>query len=254
MTLIKARLRLPDGSDLAYSIRESSRGKGLRLRINARDGLLVTVPPRTSLARVEALVAARRDWVARHISRFDEVRHLFGEPDLERPESVVLSAVNEHWRVAYRRSAARTVSVKSVAPDQLKVYGAIDDLHATHAALRRWLARHARHVLEPWLERVAAEMATPFQSLSIKNQRARWGSCSNRGSINLNCKLLFLTEDMVRYVLVHELCHIHEANHSPRFWALVERHEPRVAEIHASIREAWRLIPNWAYALPGGGR
>lgn len=254
MTRTKARLRLPDGSEVAYSIRESSRCRGTRLRINPRDGLLVTVPPRTSLARVEAMVAAQSDWVARHISRFDDMRHLLGEPELQAPESIEFAAVGEHWRVEYRDTRARSVSAKTPGPGRLSVTGAIGDQQATYAALRRWLARRARQVLEPWLTQVAAEMQTPFRSLAIKNQRARWGSCSSRGSINLNCKLLFLPEDQVRYVLIHELCHIHEPNHSPRFWARVERFEPRLAEIHAQIRDAWRLIPNWAYALPGGGR
>ena len=82
--------------------------------------------------------------------------------------------------------------------------------------------------------------------MGIKNQRTRWGSCTRQGRVSLNCKLLFLNREQVRYVMGHELCHTLELNHSVRFWALLRQFEPRADALHGSMRDAWTLVPAWA--------
>lgn len=126
------------------------------------------------------------------------------------------------------------------------VFGAIDDIETCHAALRRWLARRATEALPPWLERVASQCGQKPTAVSIRNQRTRWGSCARSGRISLNCKLLFLHRDLVRYVMVHELCHLIECNHSHRFWACVRSLERGADASHGQMRDAWRLVPAWA--------
>jgi len=126
------------------------------------------------------------------------------------------------------------------------VAGAVDNVGACHAALRRWLARHATKALSPWLENLAEQTGLRYTDLAIKNQRTRWGSCSSNGRISLNCKLLFLPRELVGYVLVHELCHLWAANHSERFWAHLRQCEPAADSLHGRMRGAWRFVPAWA--------
>jgi predicted metal-dependent hydrolase len=78
------------------------------------------------------------------------------------------------------------------------------------------------------------------------NQRTRWGSCTAHGRVSLNCKLLFLPRELVRYVIAHELCHTLESNHSSRFWAHLRQFEPRSDALHGKMRDAWKLVPTWA--------
>jgi predicted metal-dependent hydrolase len=93
--------------------------------------------------------------------------------------------------------------------------------------------------LPPWIARVAADFEPP-NSISIENQRTRWGRCSVSGRINLRCKLLLLTRNLVRYAMIHEICHLLEPNHSSRFLAHVRRMNHDADSNHGHRRDAWK--------------
>lgn len=75
-----------------------------------------------------------------------------------------------------------------------------------------------------------------FNKIFIKNQKTRWGSCSNRGNLNLNYKIVFLPQKHQDYIIVHEMCHLKEFNHSRNFWALIEKALPNYLEIKKELR------------------
>jgi predicted metal-dependent hydrolase len=75
-----------------------------------------------------------------------------------------------------------------------------------------------------------------YNKVTIRNQSTRWGSCSRRGNINFNYKLALLPENLVDYVIVHELCHLGEFNHSKDFWDLVARTIPDFKERRQELR------------------
>jgi predicted metal-dependent hydrolase len=77
-----------------------------------------------------------------------------------------------------------------------------------------------------------------FNTISIKNQKTRWGSCSRRGNLNFNYKIILFPERVADYIIVHELCHLQEFNHSPKFWDLVEKTIPEYREIRALFKKS----------------
>lgn len=85
------------------------------------------------------------------------------------------------------------------------------------------LARHAKEVLPEIAAHYAPLVGVDYGRITIRAQRTRWGSCSTQGNLNFNCLLMLTPDDVMEYVVVHELCHRKEMNHSPRFWAEVER-------------------------------
>ena len=76
-----------------------------------------------------------------------------------------------------------------------------------------------------------------YNKISIRNQKTRWGSCSHKGNLNFNYKILFLPETLRDYVIVHELCHLKEFNHSKRFWALVTQVIPNYSAMRKELRK-----------------
>jgi predicted metal-dependent hydrolase len=210
------------------------------------EGLTVSEPAWLSILRIKDVVAGKGEWIAAHLARLEAARRLAG--------TIALPALAENWQVRYRQSSSETVAARTIGPGTILVSGALDDDARCKAALRRWLARRAKEALGPLLQTLAAETGLRFSRLTVKNQRSRWGSCSPDNGISLSCKLLFLPADLARYVLLHELCHTREHNHTARYWSLLRQHEPEASALHQRIRAAWRHIPFWAHPVRGRGR
>lgn len=84
------------------------------------------------------------------------------------------------------------------------------------------LVTKAKRILPPKVERYSKILGVSYNRITIRMQKSRWGSCSAQGNLNFNCLLMRAPDEIIDYVIVHELCHRKEMNHSDRFWALVE--------------------------------
>lgn len=109
--------------------------------------------------------------------------------------------------------------------------------------LRRRDKRHYQKYKEATRALVHARLAyfnlhyhAELRKVFIKNLKSRWGSCSERGNLNFNYKILLLPPPIADYIVVHELCHLKEFNHSPKFWALVEQTIPNQKELRRQLR------------------
>jgi len=162
-----------------------------------------------------------------------------------RPDTIELPALGESWRIDYLPTNTRRVGVMMEQPGRLTVYGAVADHGACLAVLKRWLKRRTREELVPWLAMLAGQGGFTFNEVLVRGQKTRWASCSSKGTISLSYKLLFLERHLVRYVLLHELCHTVCMNHSPRFWTLLSRYEPECRAIRRRMRGDWRRVPVW---------
>lgn len=206
----------------------------------------MVVPKGYNPRKIPAVVAAREAWLRRARARLrEQLRNLPEEFFEQRPARVQLWALNQTYNVIYRADAG--CRIKFAETDgTLIIAGPIDDISACVHGLRTWLRTRARQALPPWLRQTSLALGLPYQKAVIRGQRTRWGSCSARGVISLNCKLLFLSRPEVEYLFVHELCHTRHLNHSARYWALVERKLPDYRRFDAALRDAWQAIPRWA--------
>lgn len=99
------------------------------------------------------------------------------------------------------------------------------------------LAQKALTVIPDRVRHFAPIVGVTYGRITIRNQRSRWGSCSGKGNLNFNCLLMLTPSHVVDYVVVHELCHRLEMNHSPKFWAQVERVLPDYQKSRDWLRE-----------------
>jgi predicted metal-dependent hydrolase len=103
--------------------------------------------------------------------------------------------------------------------------------------------RLARDRVTRVARREAARLGVTYARIAIRDQRTRWGSCSTRGTLSFNWRLVLAPPAVLEYVVVHELCHLTEPSHSPRFWRLLERARPGFqAERDWLRRHGWELL------------
>ncbi|MGY6555636.1 MAG: M48 family metallopeptidase [Wenzhouxiangella sp.] len=234
---------------MAYTVRVHPRARHVRLRMDPRAGLIVTVPPRFDQRRIPLLLAERRDWIEA-VGRRQARQRASCEPAVlgPLPQRVDLLAVERSWSIAYE---LRGPSARLRERQESLVIGLPEAPSPAQAPevgdlLRRWLAARARAHLGQALDRLADQYGLAYQRLSIRYQRSRWGSCSARGNISLNARLMFCPPSAVRYVLIHELVHTEHLNHSPAFWARVAELMPDYAHAQRDLKAVWQGLPDWA--------
>jgi hypothetical protein len=236
------------GPVIEYELRVSSRARNVRLCVTIQKGLVVVVPRGFDTRKIAQILERSKRWIRAALERVELQRKaLAAIPAWQLPAQVALPAAGEVWQVEGRSLAGpRRVSVREQPAGRLVVSGAIEDEACCRNALTRWLVHQARTRLIPRLDEISRRTDLRHRRVVIRRQTSRWASCSVRGTISLNAKLLFLPPELVDYVLVHELCHLNHMNHSKRFWALVNRHHPDCRRHDRQLREFWRSLPRWA--------
>ena len=230
-----------------YRLRESARARHVRLRVTPQHGLEVVVPRGYSPARVPGLLERKQGWIRAALGRAEVERQSRGFATAWKlPDTIELPALGQTWQVSAKETDAARTAVRETVPGRLLIHGRIADEDACRAALTRWLARQADTHLPPRLGELSRQLGLRFRRVCIRRQRTRWGSCSHHKAISLNAKLLFLAPALVRYVMIHELCHLAEMNHSPRFWSLVRKHHAEFRTHDRELRKGWHGVPRWA--------
>jgi predicted metal-dependent hydrolase len=235
------------GPAVDYALRVSSRARNVRLCVTIQKGLEVVVPRGFDTRKIAQILERSKRWIRAALERVESQRKaLAATPPWQLPALVALPAAGAVWQVEGIKTGTRSVSVREQPAGRLLVSGAIEDEAGCRNALTRWLMHQARNRLIPRLDEISQRTGLKHRRVLIRRQTTRWASCSVRGTISLNAKLLCLPPELVDYVLVHELCHLNHMNHSKRFWDLVRRHHPDCRTHDRQLREFWRSLPRWA--------
>jgi predicted metal-dependent hydrolase len=227
----------------SWSVRESARARRLTVRVFRTGRVEVVVPPRTSRRMLHRFIHEHRDWIdAKRQAARAEAR-----PSDPFPPTVIrLAARLEELRVELHEAHGRLRATRA-AGGVLRLAGPTAERRQVERALRAWLVEESRRHLGSELAAVAAHYDFRYERLSIRRQRTRWGSCSTRGTISLNCCLMFQRPEVVRYLLIHELSHTRHMNHSARFWAIVGACCPEYEALDRELLEGWRQVPAWVF-------
>jgi predicted metal-dependent hydrolase len=221
-----------------FAVRISPRARRLTARVHVGGRVEIVVPEGVNAHAVRDFVQRFMPWIDRKVADMKSL----ASPEEPVPESVEFAATGERFAVEWRRGPRRSLREGA---DRIEVQAADD--RGARGLLRNWLKNAAYERLAPRLLQLANELNCPVSRVSIRCQRTRWGSCSTRGTVSLNCSLVFLRMDVVRYLFVHELAHTKHMNHSASFWRLVERIEPDYRRLDRDLLAGWRTVPGWVF-------
>lgn len=215
------------GEKVVYEVSKSDDATQPRIEAGI-DGITVIVPSDAS-ENPEAILSEHTRWVLDRKAKYDSYRD--DVPDRRFEPGETFPYLGEDYELVVE---PRQKSV--VADETIRLRQSAVDQSSVKRALRNFYRREAREHLSDRLDHFAEEMSLEYDGLEIRNQRTRWGSCSTNGTISLNWRLLMTPEDVVVYVIIHELAHLREQNHTEAFWSLVAEHDPDYEE-HAEWLE-----------------
>lgn len=219
------------GRIVAYSLRRDRRR--LAMRIDER-GLAVGAPRSVPLAAIEDFLSSHADWV---LEKLDEYAGRVTLRHLPIHDGARLPVLGAEVRVR-------------VTPGGNRGYFSADELWlaARPAAdlsllARRALQRRALEHFRPRLAELAARIGHEVPPLGLSSARTRWGSCSTKSGIRLNWRLIHLAPAPIDYVIAHEVAHLVEMNHGPRFWRLVGSLHPDWRAARAALKRDGAALP-----------
>lgn len=231
-----------------YTVRTSARAKRISVTVRPGRGVEVVLPRCVGRAAAEEaardVVRRKRAWIERALRRLG----MSGQGDAEElPHTISLNAVGLDFQVGYDASGRGRLRLTQNQGRRLQFLGRPGEREEYVKLLASWLADRGREHLPPLLKELAEEAGLTYGQVRIRRQQTRWGSCTAKGSISLNCKILFFPAPLARHVLLHELAHTMHLDHSTRFWALVARLDPQWHEHDRALRGAGNWVPWWAH-------
>jgi predicted metal-dependent hydrolase len=221
-----------------FAVRVSPRARRLTARVHVGGRVEIVVPVGVHAHTVRDFVHRFTPWIERKVAAM----RCFAVAADAVPPSIEFGFTSEKFAVEWRKASHRSLDRSC---DRVILYA--PDETAARGLLQEWLKRAAHERLSPRLLQLAGELNCAVTRVAIRCQRTRWGSCSTRGTVSLNCSLVFLRPDVVRYLFVHELAHTQHMNHSAHFWRLVETFEPDYRRLDRELLAGWRTVPAWVF-------
>lgn len=210
------------------------RRRTIGLSIDQR-GLRVGAPLRAGVGEVEALLQKHGDWVLRKLDRWSQ---------RQVAAFAIADGAQLPWLGGEVRLALETGANRAVwSGDGTTLTLRLAPGRAPGEVLERALRLRVRALLTERVALFAERLGVPAPPLALSSARTRWGSCSSRGSIRLNWRLGFFPLHVIDYVVAHELAHLKEMNHSPRFWSVVERLCPEWRARRAELKQQAHELP-----------
>ncbi len=205
------------GTSLEYEVRQSSDASEPRIDVDIH-GVTVVLPESSAETPVD-LLRDNAAWVVEKTRKYETYRDQVPARRFEAGETFPYLGTPHEVVVEQRPSS-------SVVDDMLRLAKHHVEETSIKRALETLYRRNARQRFERRADHFAAQMGLEYEQIEVRNQRTKWGSCSSNGTLGLNWRLLMAPPEILDYVVVHELAHLREANHSAEFWALVAEHDP----------------------------
>ena len=222
------------GDTVEYDVRQSSDASEPRIDVDIH-GVTVVVPESHNVQPAE-LLRENAVWVIEKKREYDSYREDIPERNFE--EGALFPYLGDEYKLIVERRPSSSVEDRTFRLAKHQV-----EETSVKRTLETLYRRQARERFEKRAEYFADEMGVEYEEIHVRNQRTKWGSCSTTGTLGLNWRLMMAPPEIVDYILIHELAHLQESNHTDAFWSLVAEHDPEYESHAAWVEEnSTRLI------------
>jgi len=218
-------------NEIAYTVTKTKR-KTIGITINMYGEVKVAAPLHISEKQIGEIIRKKADWIIRKVNEVKKMnsnivykKYVSGEKILYLGKEYALEIAEMGTRKdeVYIQDDTISVYIKHGLTEESKK-------QAIKEELIKWYRQRFAEIIKERIEKFSQQLKVIPCKVVIKDQKTRWGSCSKKGNINLNWRLVMAPIDIIDYVVVHELCHLKVMNHSKDFWNLVESILPSCRE------------------------
>jgi len=217
-------------ADLPFAIsvvQSPKRKRTISIEVKEKE-IVIRTPLQTSMQSIQQLIDQRRAWIEKAaLKQMNQAASLewklFGQP-LRIQMMTIRTGVRPRVTLSHIAESTLCIAIPDKQNQQYQEQSYID------CAVREWLKAKAKHEFTLSTDNWAQKMQLSYGKITIKSQSTRWGSCSRLGNLNYNWRLIQAPSHVFDYIVVHELCHLREFNHSPAFWRLVAQWIPTYME------------------------
>lgn len=195
-----------DNQEIDVTINNSNRAKYISLRVKAGGEIVLTVPPKQSIAKATKFLHSKKDWILEQVSTtkaIDLIEHGY-VPIMGKKHQIITHPAT--------RSKVKIIN------NEVHIYGASDN---TGFILEQFLRTILREKIIFYVDKFTKQLDTKYNQISLRDTTSRWGSCSSRGNLSFCWRIIFAPEEIIKYLVAHETSHLLEMNHSKDFWKLV---------------------------------
>lgn len=215
-------------ANFSYQIKRSARASSIRISITAGGKVLVSAPRLIPEFLINKFVDSKSLWVESNLAKIQKY-----QSKLRADEIVIF---DKKYQLQVENAAADNVI--EIMGEQIWLRSRMTLTKAQiKERLETFFKKTAAAYILPRTETLAKQMQIDYQRVSLKEQSSRWGSCSSHGNLNFNWRLVHYSPAVIDYVIIHELAHRLELNHSRSFWAIVRQHDPEYLLHKAALRK-----------------
>ena len=228
-------VKLSNGRMLRIEVKKSKRAKQYWLKANVSEIYLIAPTVNYEINQVMRFLDSKKEWILKTLEYYERVRSNYVEANLK---SGTISFLGKRYNLQITKDIASSVIVS----DNLsKITFHVTDRRKYKDDLKQWYFAQTRRIVSERLNLIRKRNPSlpAYNKVSIKNQRSRWASCSENGNLNFNLILAALPIEIIDYVIIHELAHLIELNHSNNFWNIVKMTDPEF-QTHRKLLHKYR--------------
>ncbi len=202
-----------------YQIQHHPRAQHIKIKITPQAEVIVVAPRDCPTFFIDRFVREHTDWIEKNLKKIQE------HQPAKKKNADEISLFGKSYQKVIGDRSEYPLGVR-ISGNKVIITPVTQNKTSIDKSLQQFLKSTAEKYITPRTHQLAKQMKVSFKDIAFKNQKTRWGSCSSLGNLNFNWKLVHSPPAVIDYVLIHELAHRTEMNHSAAFWDIVRKFDP----------------------------